>query len=75
MIFGFSGILPLYSAWCAMLGGIGVVFILNRMHRIGYSHETKGPIMGKISLAFMVQSAAQIAALSLMLIFSKGFLN
>jgi hypothetical protein len=45
------------------------------MHRIGYSHETKGAIMGKISLAFMVQSAVQIAALSLMLLFGKGFLH
>lgn len=74
MIFGLSGILPVYSAWCAMLGGIVVVFILNRMHRIGYSHETKGPIMKKISLAFMVQSAAQIAALSSMPIFGKNFI-
>jgi hypothetical protein len=58
-----------------MLGGIGVVFILIQMHRIGYSHETKGAIMWKVSLAFMVQSAAQIAALSLMLLFGKGFLH
>ena len=53
----FRGILP---DWCGYLGAVAAPLLIleyRKMHRRGYSHETKGPSMGSISRVFTIYTA------------------
>jgi 1,4-dihydroxy-2-naphthoate octaprenyltransferase len=57
------GILPL---WCGYLTAIAAPLVIleyRRMHRRGYSHETKGASMGSISKVFAIYTAVVVLPL------------
>ena len=67
---GAVGVLPRWTmiplAAAAILAGREY----RRMHRRGYSHETKGPSMGSISRVFLLYTVAMVFSLALSLILS-----
>lgn len=59
----YSGVLP---AWCGYLTLVAAPLIIleyRKMHRRGYSHETKGPSMGSISKVFIIYTAVVVVPL------------
>lgn len=53
----YRGILP---DWCGYLAAVAAPLLIleyRKMHRRGYSHETKGPSMGSISRVFTIYTA------------------
>jgi len=49
-----GGYLPRFAAATLAVGGIPCAFILFSMHRLGYSHATKGKNMQRILLSFLL---------------------
>lgn len=54
------GLLPLWGLFGVAGGAVVIIREFVRMHRLGYCHETKGPIMGGISRVFLCQTAVYI---------------
>ncbi len=63
------GYLPRLALLPLALSALPVVAEYRRMHRRGYSHETKGPSMGSIARVFVLYSAAIVVSLVAGLVF------
>ncbi|MCX7655408.1 MAG: prenyltransferase [Treponemataceae bacterium] len=55
-----GGLLPVWGLFAVMVGAVTIAKELVQMHRLGYSHATKGPIMGGISRVFLYQTAIYV---------------
>ena len=64
VLLGVSGRLPLAIVPSTFAAAIVVLLLLRRMHKRGYSHETKRLSMLGISKVFLVLSFAQLAGLA-----------
>jgi 1,4-dihydroxy-2-naphthoate octaprenyltransferase len=62
------GVLPRSAGAAAMVSAVLAAREYRRMHRRGYSHETKGPNMGSIVRVFTVYSLCYAAAVGIVLL-------
>lgn len=60
----YRGFLPDWSGYLGLLCAPLVILEYRRMHRRGYSHETKGPSMGSISKVFGIYTAVVVLPLA-----------
>jgi 1,4-dihydroxy-2-naphthoate octaprenyltransferase len=64
-VLSFLGPLPRPLGITAILSGIPIFLELRRLHRRGYTHDTKVPNMGSISKIFLLFSSAELIGLAL----------
>lgn len=62
---GISGIFPESTLIGVAIAGVGSLPVYRRMHRQGYSHETKGPSMGSISRVFLFHTFGTVIPIAL----------
>ena len=68
----YRGALPACSGYLALLAAPLVILEYRRMHRRGYSHETKGPSMGSISKVFLIYTVVVVLPLTAHVVFSAA---
>lgn len=66
----YRGALPASSGYLALLAAPPVIVEYRRMHRRGYSHETKGPSMGSISRVFAIYTGVVVVPLTARVVLS-----